>query len=134
MASERDTGLLGLVERLVGKVGEPRPARPAAGPADDGLGPTVQAAAAPGMLEPQLTAEGPQSRTPAEMAEIILRALRAIDGCPARGLEVIVYGHRPWNAMLRITPAAGPLPDAPAWRARVRDMAYVLRGQYEVAE
>lgn len=133
MATERDTGLLGLVERLVGRASEPRPARPAAAP-DDDLGPLLQAAAAPGLLEPQLTVEGVQTKTPAEMAAIILRALRAIDGCPARGFEVTVYGTRPWNAMLRITPAAGPLPDAAVWRARVRDMAHVLRGQYEVVE
>ena len=136
MATERDTGLLGLVERLVGRASEPRPkpALPAGVPPDDGLGPLLQAEAAPGLLEPQLTVEGPQTKTPAEMADIILRALRAIQGCPARGFEVTVYGTRPWNAMLRITPAAGPLPDAAAWRARVRDMAHVLRGQYEVVE
>jgi hypothetical protein len=66
------------------------------------------------------------------MTEIILRALRAIDGCPKQGLDVVVYGSRPWNAMLRITPAAGPVADASAWRARVRAMAVVLRGQYDV--
>lgn len=133
--SERDTGLLGLVERLVGRSSEPREVKPAPAvvPPDDGLGPLLQNDAAPGLLEPQLTVEGPQTKTPAEMAEIILRALQAIEGCPRRGFEVTVYGAYPWNAMLRITPAAGAI-DAALWRARVREMAHVMRGQYEVGE
>ena len=128
---ERDTGLLGLVERLMGKPAEAPPPPKVA--AEDELGPLLSADSGPALLEPQLTIESVQTRTPAEIADIILRALRAIDGCPARGFEVTVYGGRHWNAMLRITPAAGAV-DAPAWRARVRAMAHVLRGQYEVVE
>jgi hypothetical protein len=36
--------------------------------------------------------------------------------------------------MLRITPAAGVLPDAKAWRARLQDMVQLLRDQYDVTE
>ena len=131
---ERDTGLLGLVERLLGKPAEA--AKPVASPAvaaDDGLGPLLPADSGPALLEPQLTIESVQRRTAPEIADIILRALHAIEGCPARGFEVTVYGGRHWNAMLRITPAAGGV-DAPAWRARVRAMAHVLRGQYDVVD
>ena len=132
-STERDTGLLGLVERLMGRANE-APARSAV-PANalDELGPLLQADAGPALLEPQLSVESVQRRTHAELADIILRALRAIEGCPARGFEVTVYGGRHWNAMLRITPAAGRV-DAPAWHARVRAMAHVLRGQYEVVD
>ncbi|HEY8337137.1 MAG TPA: hypothetical protein VIQ05_25355 [Tardiphaga sp.] len=128
--TDHDHGLLGLVDRLLRKPEKPVPAQTT--PPEDGLGPPVEAQASPDLLEPQLTAEAPRTCSPQEMAEIILRALRAIDGCPKQGLEVVVYGSRPWNAMLRITPAAGPVADAPAWRARVRAMAVVLRGQYDV--
>jgi hypothetical protein len=128
--TEHDHGLLGLVDRLLRKPEKPVPAQMT--PPEDALGPPVEAEASPDLLEPQLTAEAPRTCSPQEMSEIILRALRAIDGCPKQGLEVVVYGSRPWNAMLRITPAAGPVADAPAWRARVRAMAVVLRGQYDV--
>ena len=48
-----------------------------------------------------------QLRTPAEMADIIMNALRAVDGVPERGFIITVYGSRPWNAMLTIKPEAG---------------------------
>jgi hypothetical protein len=130
--NERDYGLMSLVERLMGKSGGSDPAEtpPAS---DDGIGPAIMAGA-PELLEPQLSIEGEQTRSKSEMAEIILRALRSIDGCPRQGFEVTVYGERPWNAMLRITPAAGRVGDARIWRDRVRAMAYVLRGQYDVVE
>jgi len=130
--TDHDQGLLGLVERLLRRPEKPLPAK--ADAAEDGLGPAVEVEAPPELLEPQISVEGPQTKTPAEMAEIILRALRAIAGCPAQGFEVIVYGSHPWNAMLRITPAAGGLPDGALWRARVRTMAHVLRGQYDVVD
>ena len=133
-STERDTGLLGLVERLMGRPAE-APVKPAvsAKAIEDELGPLLATESGPTLLEPQLTVESVRTRTPAEISDIILRALRAIEGCPARGFEVTVYGGRHWNAMLRITPAAGGV-DAPAWRARVRAMAHVLRGQYDVVD
>lgn len=135
--AEHDHGFLGLIDRMLRKpedLGPAKAAASAAAAAEASLGPAVETGASPDLLEPQLSAEGPRTCSPSEMAEIILRALRAIEGCPRQGFEVIVYGTRPWNAMLRITPAAGQVADAPAWRARVRTMAYVMRGQYEVVE
>jgi hypothetical protein len=134
--AERDHGLLGLVDRLLRKSegsGSSKAAS-AASTAEDRFEPAMKSDAAPELLEPQLSAESAQTRTSSEMADIILRALKAIEGCPQQGLEVTVYGGRHWNAMLRITPAAGNLPKAGLWRARVREMAYVLRGQYDVVE
>lgn len=90
---------------------------------------------APLSLEPQMFVEGPRTRTSGEMADIILRALQAIDGCPKRGFEITVYGSNPWNAMLRITPAAGLTPvAAPLWRERIRVLVPLLREQYEVMD
>ena len=135
--AEHDHGLLGLIDRMMRKpddLGSARAAASSAAAAEAALGPAVETGASPDLLEPQLSAEGLRTCSPSEMAEIILRALLAIDGCPRQGFEVIVYGTRPWNAMLRITPAAGQVADAPAWRARVRAMAYVMRGQYELAQ
>jgi hypothetical protein len=135
-STERDRGLLGLVERIMGRPAPPEPARVAVNPdSSDGLAPVVAAqASAPASLEPQISVEATRTLSHAEMADVILRGLRAVQGCPEQGFEVIVYGSRPWNAMLRITPAAGPLPDAAAWRARVRDLVPLLRAQYELVE
>lgn len=133
--TERDHGLLSMVERLMRRPGEAE--TPKAAPdkaAQDRLDPVVDVTAAPAMLEPQLTVEGEHACSRAEMAGIILRTLRAIDGCPKQGFEVTVYGAHPWNAMLRIAPAAGPLHDAPAWRERVRDMVPRLREQYKLLD
>jgi hypothetical protein len=135
--TERDRGLLGLVERIMGKSAAPAPPRPAPDPESSGGLDAVLAqasTAAPASLEPRISVEATRSLTHVEMADIILRGLRAVEGCPEHGLEVVVYGSRPWNAMLRITPAAGPLPNAAAWRARVRDLVPMLREQYELIE
>jgi hypothetical protein len=134
--TERDHGLLSMIERIMRRPGDSGPAQTALdkAAAEDVLAPIVDVAAAPAMLEPQLTVEGERARSRTEMADIILRALRAIDGCPKQGFEVTVYGTSPWNAMLRITPAAGPLRDARAWRDRVRDMVPRLREQFELQD
>jgi hypothetical protein len=133
--TERDHGLFGLVERIMRKPEDLAPVTAEAeAAAQERLDPVVQADAAPALLEPQFSVEGPRTRSPSEMADIILRALKAIEGCPKQGFEVIVYGARPWNAMLRITPAVGQLSDAQAWRARVRDMVPLLREQYDVVD
>ena len=65
---------------------------------------------------------------------MILRALAASKDCPKRGFEVTVYGVRPWNAMLRITPDAGPVRDAALWRERLREMLPRLREQYDLSD
>jgi hypothetical protein len=133
--TERDHGLLGLVERIMRRPEDVAPAKATSdAAAQDRLDPVVEVDAAPALLEPQFSVEGPRTRSPSEMADIILRALKAIEGCPQQGFEVTVYGARPWNAMLRITPAVGQLPDAQAWRARVRDMVPLLREQYDVVD
>jgi hypothetical protein len=133
---DRDRGLLGLVERLIRKSGDPDPAKPVSEIDADvkaGFDPVVDDAPADS-LEPQLSVEGTRSVTRDELADVILRALQAIEGCPQNGFEVTVYGSRPWNAMLRITPAAGAMLDAKAWRVRVQDMVLRLRDQYDLTE
>jgi hypothetical protein len=132
-ATERDRGLLSLVERIMKRPAEPAPKR-----ADvDGLDSTdpVVADGLPlASLEPQLSIESTRRVSRGEMAEMILRALSARSDCPKHGLEVTVYGVRPWNAMLRITPAAGPIRNAELWRERVREMLPRLREQYQLSD
>lgn len=133
----QDRGLLGLVERIMRKPAPPEAPKPAAdvdvGMAD-GLDPVLKEEVAPASLEPAIAIESTRELTRAQLADVILRALHGIDGCPPKGFEVTIYGHRPWNAMLRVTPAAGALRDAASWRRRVQDMVQSLRDQYELTD
>ena len=52
--------------------------------------------------------EAKQLKTAEELEAMILEDLSAIDGCPAQGVNVTVYGI-PWNAMLMFSAAAGPV-------------------------
>jgi hypothetical protein len=75
-----------------------------------------------------------QLRTPAEMADIIMNALRAVDGVPERGFIITVYGSRPWNAMLTIKPEAGRVKDVQLWRQRVQDIGARLRRDFDLID
>jgi hypothetical protein len=66
------------------------------------------------------------------MADIILNALRVIDGLPRRGFAVTVYGTNPANAMLTINPEAGPIKDARFWRTRVQEIGARLRQDLDI--
>ena len=48
-----------------------------------------------------------QIKTAEELASMILADLRQVEGCPKKGVTVIVYGI-PWKALLMIGAAAGP--------------------------
>ena len=92
-------------------------------------------ATTPTSLEPQIIVEPKQGRTSAQLANIILRALHSVEGCPKQGLEITVYGSNPWNAMLRITTAAVMKPAAAKhWRDRVRVLVQLLREQFDLLE
>jgi hypothetical protein len=84
--------------------------------------------------DPQPLASYDRRKTADELAAIIMKALQTLDGTPAKGFAVTVYGRNPWNAMLTIKPEAGPVADAGLWRARVREMAVRLRQDYDVAD
>lgn len=146
--TERDRGLLSLIDRLVKRPGasaatKPFEAKkPATGdkkpaPADedarDGLDPIVPDNKPPVSLEPELTVESTREVGRTELAELIIKALQAGEKYPTNGFEVTVYGSRPWNAMLRILPAAGPV-NAEIWRDRLQTVVLLFRDRYEVKE
>ena len=49
-----------------------------------------------------------ETKTAEELASMILADLRQVDGCPKKGVTVIVYGI-PWKALLMFGAAAGPV-------------------------
>lgn len=101
----------------------PPPPLPAGGQPDPDIRPA-----------PPAGANGRQVRNAEEIAGMIMKSLRAIEGCPARGFAVTVYGSNPWNAMLTIRPEAGPRIDRELWRSRVHDIGVQLRNDFDVAD
>jgi hypothetical protein len=52
-----------------------------------------------------------EEKTAEELAEMIRNDLSMIEGCPARGIKVTVYGLNPWNSLLTFGVEAGPVPN-----------------------
>jgi hypothetical protein len=50
-----------------------------------------------------------EKKTADELAAMILADLRQIEGCPERGVKVVVYGFSPWHAWLSFGTDAGPV-------------------------
>jgi hypothetical protein len=137
-AAEPDRGLLSLIDRLVKK---PAPHTAASLPladgaidagAREGLDPIVADDTPPASLEPQLAVESTRNVSRSELASLVLKALRATEAFPPTGVEITIYGDRPWNAMLRVTPAAGRV-DADPWRDKLRTIVLLFRERYDLA-
>jgi hypothetical protein len=141
-----DKGLLALIQNVLGartaarpEAGDDdRPAEPeelgspqSPESAEEAGGPAEKADVIP---ETQPARSYDRGKTADELADIILKALQTLDGAPASGFVVTVYGGNPWNAMLTIKPEAGPVSDPDLWRGRVRDMAARLRQDFDLTE
>jgi hypothetical protein len=50
-----------------------------------------------------------EKKTADDLAAMILADLSEIEGCPGRGVKVVVYGFNPWNAWLSFGTDAGPV-------------------------
>lgn len=146
--TERDRGLLSLIDRLVKRPGAGAATKPLDTSksvdgklnltatdegAREGLDPIVPEDKAPVSLEPEIAVESTREVTRAELAELIIKALQAGDKYPTSGFEITVYGSRPWNALLRILPAAGPV-KADIWRDRLQTVVLLFRDRYEIKE
>jgi hypothetical protein len=55
------------------------------------------------------TTPAKEMKTEEELAAIIHQDLSQVEGCPQRGVTVIVYGLNPWNSMLTFGVDAGPV-------------------------
>lgn len=145
-SSGLDKGLMALIQNVLGtrhNVPLPEPELPEdnpralseslgaeTSPQPEAEGPAEEAAA----TQPDQPESYDRRKTADELAGIILKALQTLDGAPARGFVVTVYGGNPWNAMLTIKPEAGRIADPGLWRGRVRDMAARLRQDFDLAE
>ena len=73
-----------------------------------------------------------ETRTAEELETMILQDLRNMDGCPERGVSVIVYGI-PRNAMLTFGAEAGPVRNKDELKKFLEIITERLRRLYNIA-
>jgi hypothetical protein len=93
----------------------------------------VREASSAGLEPGEAQAQQRESKTAAELAELIESDLARHPDCPKRGFRVTVYGGSHWRAMLTITPAAGRVRNPAEWRNLTNDLAERLRKHYDSA-
>jgi hypothetical protein len=127
--AEYDREIVNLAQQILG---QPRPKSelPAAEPEVPRQAPKVAVEARPDRADVLTDKE---TKTAAELAQMIEADLAMHPQCPKKGLQVTVYGATLWRAMLTITPAAGPVRDPQEWRDLTEDLAERLREQYDLA-
>lgn len=67
-----------------------------------------------------------------EARDIILRGLRRLPDFPTQGVEVTLYGSRPWGAMLVFAPGSTSHQNATLFRTALVEMIVELRKQIEI--
>jgi hypothetical protein len=67
-----------------------------------------------------------QTKTAEELASMLLADLRKVDGCPKKGVTVIVYGI-PWKALLMFGAAAGPVRN----KAELKQFFEIITGRLQ---
>lgn len=151
----RDAGLVAMITSILGgnkradtppPLTEAPPTAPASEP-ETVEAPAIDAAPA----EPEIKSEpaletAPADATPAEppakiattpdgrkllpaeaIADLVLGELRKMDGFPASGVSVTVYGYRNWNAMLTFAPFSTSFQNATRFRQALPDLVFKLR-------
>jgi len=86
------------------------------------------AAAKPAVTPAQsLTPDGKQLLKAEAIAELVLDELRKIEGFPASGVSITVYGYRHWNAMITFAPFSTNFQNATRFRQALPDLVFKLR-------
>ncbi|MGV7217845.1 hypothetical protein [Bradyrhizobium sp. UFLA05-112] len=74
-----------------------------------------------------------RARLPAvAIADLVLGELRKVDGFPNSGVSIVVYGYRPWNAMIRFAPFSTTSQNAARLRYALPDVIFRLRQYVDV--
>ncbi|MGY0571608.1 hypothetical protein ACTGJ9_011595 [Bradyrhizobium sp. RDM12] len=143
----RDAGLVAMISSILGgnkraeaasppPLADSMPAAPMAEVAQipEAESPKLQDASDPAVTAVQpvapsqpLTPDG-KRRLPAEaIADLVLGELRKIEGFPASGVSVTVYGYRHWNAMITFAPFSTTFRNATRFRQALPDLVVKLR-------
>jgi hypothetical protein len=75
---------------------------------------------------------GKETKTAAELAQMIEADLTKHPECARSGFQVTVYGITLWRAMLTITPASWPIRNPQEWRDLTEELADRLRKRYNL--
>jgi hypothetical protein len=129
IVTEYNNEIIGLAMRILGQ------------PQSISDPPTVQPKVQPSALEIKVEApegssdvsQAKETKTAAELAQMLEADLSKHPDCPAKGFVVTVYGSIQWRAMLMITPAAGPVRNPQEWRDLTEELAERLRKRYDLA-
>jgi hypothetical protein len=151
----KDAGLVAMITSILGgnkRADTPPPLTEAPPTAPANEPETVEAAAGDAApAEPEIRSEPPPVTAPAEtktveppakiattpdgrkllpaeaIADLVLGELRKMDGFPASGVSVTVYGYRNWNAMLTFAPFSTSFQNATRFRQALPDLVFKLR-------
>ncbi|MGX4806752.1 hypothetical protein [Bradyrhizobium guangdongense] len=145
----KDAGLVAMISSILGGNKRAEPASPppladvAPGPApvpdvaqipeaespklQDGSGDAVSAPKAVAPAAQSLTPDGKRLLPAEAIAELVLGELRKLEGFPASGVSVTVYGYRNWNAMLTFAPFSTNFQNATRFRQALPDLVFKLR-------
>ncbi|MBW7966987.1 hypothetical protein [Bradyrhizobium sp. BR 10261] len=98
-------------------------------PSDPANGASDAAAAAKPVVPASqpLTPDGKRLLPAEAIAELVLGELRKIEGFPASGVSVTVYGYRHWNAMITFAPFSTNFQNATRFRQALPDLVFKLR-------
>jgi hypothetical protein len=127
--AEDDNHIINLAQQIVGQH-EPKSGLPPAAPDAPQQAPKAAAEASPARTE---MPGGKETKTAAELAQMIEADLAKHPECPRNGFQVTVYGTTLWRTMLTITPAAGPIRNPQEWRDLTEELADRLRKRYDLA-
>lgn len=148
----RDAGLVAMISSILGgnkradsaappPLADVPPAAPAGAPGPavveipEAASPKLQDASdtvvtAPKPAEPvslSLTPDGKRLLPAETIADLVLGELRKIEGFPASGVSITVYGYRNWNAMITFAPFSTNFQNATRFRQALPDLVLKLR-------
>ena len=129
IVAEYDKEIISLAQRILGQPkskADPSPVQPKAEPP----APEIKVEA---RQESADVFQAQETKTAAELAQMIEADLSKHPECPRKGFVVTVYGASLWRAMLTITPAAGAVRNPQEWRDLTDELAERLRKRYDLA-
>ena len=126
--AEYDKEIINLAQQIIG---QPKPqSDPPRRSADPPQSPAIKVDARANRAD---APQGRETKTAAELAQMIEADLAKHPQCPREGFVVTVYGSTHWRAMLTIRPAAGPVRNPQEWRDLTEGLAERLRQRYDLA-
>jgi hypothetical protein len=129
IVAEYNKEIISLAMQILGQpqsISDPPPVQPKAQPP----APEIRVEARQGSTD---VSQAKETKTAAELAQMIEADLSKHPECPTKGFVVTVYGATQWRAMLTITPAAGPVRNPQEWRNLTEELAERLRKHYDLA-